>query len=212
MTEITLGAAIMAGGQSRRMGTAKEWLDWGGRPLLFQLFEGLRTAGLPCLVAAGEGSGERWRRLQEQGIEVIRDEGGSHGPVSGICSALKSARKDALLILSCDLPFADSRQIMHLAALKQELNEWDALIPEAGGRIHPLFALYHARTLPVWEEALAARQYRIMSVLEKLRVKRIAEGYLDQWATFNMNTPDDYRRALAERRRRDALSPGDSNC
>jgi molybdopterin-guanine dinucleotide biosynthesis protein A len=193
------------------MGTAKEWLDWGGRPLLFQLLEGLRASGLPHLVVAGEATGERWRELKQQGIAVIRDEGGSYGPASGICAALKSTREDALLVMSCDLPFADSGQIRRLAALKQELLGWDALIPEAGGRIHPLFALYHSRTLPAWEEALAARQYRITSVLAKLRVKRIAEGYFDEWATFNMNTPDEYRLALAERRRRDALSPGDGN-
>ncbi|WP_126426341.1 molybdenum cofactor guanylyltransferase [Brevibacillus marinus] len=207
MEKLSVCGVILAGGASRRMGRPKELLSWGGQPLLLHLAKSVQAAALPCLVISNEPERLPLATLQAMGVAWSRDLLPASGPVSGLCTAFRLRQEAALLVLACDLPFVDPRQIKLLLAQTEQLHEWDAVIPEQGGRLHPLFALYHQRTHGWWEAAQRSGELRLLQVLERLRIKRLPEGYLDRWATFNMNTPQAYRQALQERKRRDALSP-----
>ncbi|MBO8162436.1 MAG: molybdenum cofactor guanylyltransferase [Brevibacillus sp.] len=189
------------------MGSPKELLDWKGRPLLVQLAENVQAVGLSCLVVANGQHPLPLEKLTAMGVRVTPDAVASRGPVSGFCTAMRRESAEAFLVLSCDLPFAEPEQLKLLLGNRDELKHWDAVIPEQRGRLQPLFALYHRRTQPLWETAFQSGQYRLMEVLKKLRIRTLPDSLLDQWATYNMNTPDDYRIALRERERRDALSP-----
>jgi molybdopterin-guanine dinucleotide biosynthesis protein A len=196
---------VLAGGQSRRMGTSKELLDWGGKPLLVHLAGSILEAGLPCLIVSNTVEKLPGEVLKHPCIQVVSDQVESHGPISGIVTAFQTRTEEALLVLSCDLPFLDAQQIGRIAGQADRLQHWDALVAQADGRLHPLLALYHRRTFPLWKKALADQEYRLFTTLERLKPIPLPEGLLDPWATFNANTPEDYQAALAEKKRREAL-------
>lgn len=202
MNRSRIRAVILAGGNSSRMGTPKEMLEWRGGTFLSVLVKESSALGLPCLVVSN--APERLATMVKGGLsaEVTPDLVPSAGPVSGIVTAFRAASEEALLILSCDLPFMDREQLEKLCRFADDCNDWDVAAANVLGRLHPLCAVYHRRTQPIWEQALREGQYRLMSTLGGLRVCTTPEGLLDEWAVFNANTPEDYQIALAEENRR----------
>lgn len=199
-----VGAVILAGGRSSRMGRPKELLEWRGGTLIGQLAKEAIALGLPVLVVTNDPDRLPGEVAGSPQVGVTRDLVPSAGPVSGIVTAFRSRPEEMLLVLSCDLPFADRKQMSRLLEYASACEEWDAVVAQEEGRLHPLFALYHRRSQPVWEQALRRGQLRVMEALSQIRVAKTPDGWLDPWATFNANTPEDYRRAVAEQQRRDA--------
>lgn len=199
-------AVILAGGKSSRMGRRKELLTWEGRPLIAHQVEVIRTAQLPCLIVCNEQEELPRALFAAPDVQIVSDAGKSCGPLTGIVTAMQTRAEEALLILSCDLPFLRSEHLVRMLSHLPDLQKWDAAVARTQKRFHPLFALYHRRTQERFAEALQARSYRVMSVLERLRVLPLEEDWLQDGATFNMNTPEDYETALRERGKWDALS------
>lgn len=208
MSKMTLCGVILAGGKSSRMGTPKELLEWEGEPLLLHLVDMILAAGLPCLVISNHPELLPHKELQQAGVQLATDAVESHGPISGIHTAFSLREEEALLILSCDLPFIEQRDIQQLLLQTEFLQQYDAVVAHADGNLHPLLALYHRRTEPFWQEALQHGNYKVMNVIDKLRMKQMDEDILSQWATYNMNTPDQYQFAK-KRRTQHAISTGD---
>lgn len=93
---------VLAGGQSRRMGTDKAAVMLGAETLIERAVGKIQDAGLRASIAGGRR--DRWTQVQ-----VIEDEGG--GPLSGICAALESCGCQRALFLPVDQP------LMPVAAL-----------------------------------------------------------------------------------------------
>ncbi|GAA4711664.1 hypothetical protein GCM10023228_16810 [Brevibacillus fulvus] len=186
------------------MGTPKELLDWGGQPLILHLAKAIVHEQLPCLVISNRPERLPSYELSKLGVTIKPDEGGSYGPISGIVTGFQHTEAETLLVVSCDLPFLDEQAIGQLLAFARREQEWDALVAASGQKLHPLLAVYHRRTEACWREALQAGQYRLMDTLARLRMKIIPPKLLDRWATYNANTPEQYREALLEKCRREA--------
>ncbi|QQE76677.1 molybdenum cofactor guanylyltransferase [Brevibacillus composti] len=188
------------------MGTPKELLEWRGRTLIAHLQQEIAGTGLPCLIVSNrpETLIEKGQLISGADVEITRDLVPSAGPVSGIVTAFRMRSEEVLLMLSCDLPFAERSQLRRLIAFAGQAGSWDAVVVRAQERLHPLFALYHRRTQDHFEEALQAGQYRLMDVLQKLRVVETPPGLIDPWAACNVNTPEEYRAALREQKKRES--------
>lgn len=192
---------ILAGGQSSRMGQPKEILNWNGKPLILHMAESICRAGLPCVIVSNDPKRlPEAVRLHPQ-VDVWPDAGPSHGPISGIVTAMRWRTAAYYLVLSCDLPFLDSDQVQGMLRYALTM-EADAILAVTGQRMHPLLGVYHRRTKPVWERALTQGDYRVMNAVAHMNWLPVPEDCLDPWATFNMNTPEDYQRALREWERR----------
>ncbi|MED4753257.1 molybdenum cofactor guanylyltransferase [Brevibacillus choshinensis] len=202
MNKQTMRAVILAGGNSSRMGTPKELLKWRGGTFLSELVKEISLLGMPCLVVSNTPERLPAETIDWTKVQVTSDLVPSSGPVSGLVTAFRATEEEVLLVLSCDLPFMDREQIRKLCEYASGLNEWDVVVANVQGRLHPLCALYHRRTQPVWEQALRDGQYRLMRTLDGLHVKLTPEGLLDEWAVFNANTPVEYEAALAREKSR----------
>src|SRR5580765_479919 len=80
---------ILAGGLSSRMGQDKSRLRLGGRTLLARIRATAKTIGLPHRI-------------------IRRDLVTQCGPLGGLFTALVTSRADAILFLSCDMPFVSA--------------------------------------------------------------------------------------------------------
>src|SRR3954469_9799765 len=95
--EMKVEVCILAGGKSSRMGRPKAAMLLDGMPLLEWSKRIARGAGLPYRV-------------------IDQDIGESRGPVAGIRTALKTTKADAVIFLSCDMPFVRSSTLRKLAS------------------------------------------------------------------------------------------------
>lgn len=205
---MTPGALVLCGGQSRRMGRPKAWLPFGPEALLQRVVRLVGQAARPIVVVAAEG-----QALPELSpdIPIVRDPVANRGPLQGIAAGL------AALPDSVELAFATATDVPFLrpswiARLMDLIGDHDLAIPFVDGYHHPLAALYRRSTvLPAIAELLRSDRLRPVFLMEMLRTRIIPPDDLrdldpDFGTLRNLNTPDDYHRALADAGLEDASS------
>ena len=75
------------------------------------------------------------------------------------------------------------------------------MIPEIGGRIQPLHAVYRTRCADALEAVAARGEKRLVAIADAVNARVVEERELraidpELRSFFNVNTPDDYARAL----------------
>src|SRR5207244_11014236 len=92
---MTLTAVLLAGGESRRMGTEKATIVFNGEPLWQRQIKLLRHLGPENILVSARAE-RSWRAAD---TEVVLDQPPSRGPISGLTAALGRARKSQLIEL-----------------------------------------------------------------------------------------------------------------
>ena len=190
-----IGAVILAGGESRRMGADKAALTLDGQRFLDRI--------------AGELSGWPERLVSVRSVDIapacpgfasVADWFPGCGPLGGLHAALSACRSDYLLAVACDMPLF-RRELGEFLTLFLS-PELDACVPvDRSGRVHPLCAVYGKSALPVLERQLRSGDYRLTAALDRLRVKYVPlahSAYGDE-TVANVNTRAEYHALLARR-------------
>jgi len=191
---VSVSAAIMAGGQSRRMGQDKAWIDLGGEPLIRRVIDVMGAVADEVIIVAND---DRYRTL---GLRVIPDRFPGGGALGGIATGIGAVSHDTVLVTACDLPFLDAavwRLLLDRAAGA------DVVVPVIGDRPETLHALYTKACLPAMERALAAGRLRVISFFDEVRVCRLSEELIrtvdpELRSFINVNTPEELTAAFAE--------------
>jgi molybdopterin-guanine dinucleotide biosynthesis protein A len=135
---MNLSAVILAGGESRRMGRDKAWLDLAGEPLIVRALQTVRWLGVDELFISGRADVD-YSALE---CPVLHDLEPGFGPLGGIERALHACGSPLLLVLAVDLPH------MTTAFLAKLIGRTDALtgvVPVRDGALEPLAAIYPKR-------------------------------------------------------------------
>lgn len=205
-----LGGIVLCGGRSSRMGSPKAWLDFGGETLLARVVRTVGRACAPVFVVAAPGQDVP---PLPPGVVIARDPLEGRGPLQGIAAGLQALREspagsqgvDAAFVTSTDAPFLEPALIARLAALRG--SDHDIAVPHTEGHFHPLTAIYACTCLPHIEALLAADRLRPFFLFERVRTVIGDAATLladpDLAATDpalrsfeNLNTPEDYARAV----------------
>ncbi|WP_052723589.1 molybdenum cofactor guanylyltransferase [Paenibacillus wulumuqiensis] len=199
---------ILAGGQSRRMGTDKALLKIGERSVIERVAAALGSC-VPqlCLAAAEDRS---YDFLQ---LPTAPDRFPGQGPLSGLYAGMNALDAQWYVLSACDLPFASTRLLELLLQKAQSAADGlpvQAVLPTYQGRRHPLYAVYHHSVRPSLETALQKGQLRVMDWLNQHRTIELsleqlleqhsqqAKGDLSSWCLHNMNDPEAYKQALQQ--------------
>jgi molybdopterin-guanine dinucleotide biosynthesis protein A len=189
-----VAAAILAGGQGRRLGgVQKPLLEVGGRTVLERtvaavapLAGALFLVGDPALLG---GLGHR----------VVADRRPGQGPLAGLEAALAESPAETLLLLGGDMPFLTT------ALLERLLGEAPGadVVCMAGERgLEPLCARYHRRLLGQVTALLDGGERSVQALLEALAGSAALAALpprdaRERLALTNLNTADDLARARA---------------
>ena len=194
----TPAAVILAGGRSLRMGRAKATLVLGGETLLARVVRAVRPlVGGIVIVAASD---QTIALDPDPTVSVVHDRVRSAGPLPAVARGLEAVTADAAFALACDAPFVRADVLRYLAS---RLGPDDTgVVPEWGGRLQPLVAVYRP-TLGAELESLSARgEARLQAVADLPGVVVVPErelrGLDPAGDSFRaLNTPADL--AAAER-------------
>ena len=208
-----LGAVVLCGGKSSRMGRPKAWLDFGGEPLLSRVLRRVAGAAAPIVVVAAPD--QELPELADLPVTVTRDHVADRGPLEGIRAGLSAlsagaAPPAAAFVSSTDVPFLAPEIVRRLAALRAEGIEGspaEVVVARTEGRYHPLCAVYALGVLPRVEALLAADRLRPFFLFEQSRTVvadealLLADGALAAAdpalrSLQNVNTPEEYAEAL----------------
>lgn len=191
-----LTGIVLAGGQSRRMGQDKAGLPFGEASLVAWVVGRVGPACAEVIVVARD-TGD----CPDCGARVIGDRWPGWGPLGGLATGLHAITTPYAAVVACDLPFVEPGLLLGLAGLAPD---WDAIVPQIGGRAQPLCAIYRATVGQVAEAVLSrgGRALHDLLVPPDLRVRYVPEGMLREWdpalrSFENINTPEEYERAKA---------------
>ena len=184
-------ALVLAGGRSRRMGRPKQALKLGGITLLERVVAAAREVADEVVVVGDDAAAAR------VGARAAPDLIAGEGPLSGLAGGLAVCPDGLHALLACDLPFVESAVLTRLEELAGGA---DAVVPAVDGRRHPLCALYRRDCLEPARSCLAAGRRRMEDLLDRVNVRSVGpEEALPApltRAVLNVNTPEDYQRAL----------------
>lgn len=191
-----IGAFVLAGGKSSRMGHAKGLLPFAGKPLVVHVARLVEFGGEPPIIV---GPASLFGAL---GFRVFGDDRQNLGPLGGICTALRVATQGWNLIVGCDLPFL-TREWLEFLVLRAMDSPADVVIPVNERGYEPLCAMYRKRAHEAIAKALERGARKVTDGLAELALAPIEPS---EWKAFdprgrlfkNVNTPRDYEQARAD--------------
>lgn len=188
-----VGAIILAGGKSTRMGTNKALLKINELSNIERIITSLQPSFPdPILVT---NTPDVYRFL---GVKMVSDHFFEKGPLAGIHAGLMASPYEVNVVVACDMPFVSANSAK---ALVNNSFDYDAVVPVIEGMLHPLFAVYKKKLAVIIEDAIKKDRLRIKDLLIGLNVLYLreqnlqVEGKLEQ-IFFNMNHPQEYKEAL----------------
>jgi molybdopterin-guanine dinucleotide biosynthesis protein A len=201
----SLGAIVLCGGASARMGRPKAWLPFGDEALLQRVVRVLRGVVEPVVVVAADA--QPLPALPAD-VLVARDAATGRGPLEGLAAGLDALapRASAAFVVAVDMPFLHAALVRRLAALLATSGAL-AVVPRALGRDHPLAAAYRVEVRHALALLLAEGYLRARGLLERVPTLYATEAFLleddvlrdadpDLRSLRNVNTPADYEAAL----------------
>jgi molybdopterin-guanine dinucleotide biosynthesis protein A len=185
-SDVTL--AILAGGESSRMGTPKSHLTLAGQPILQYLLHRFAWPGPTVLVTA---PGREHPPGHDAFAREVVDPVAGQGPLRGILTAL-DASAGPVVVATVDMPGLEAA---HLHWLLDRLAERPALagiMLRRDGRVEPFPAAYRASAVDVVRSRLAAGRLSVHGLLEEpgfAAVDAPSDWPAEAWA--NLNRPED---------------------
>jgi molybdenum cofactor guanylyltransferase len=192
-----LSAAVLAGGQSRRMGQNKALLPLveGGPPMLAIVLGRLRQVAANLIIVANDPE-----HYESFGVRIVPDLLPGSGTLGGIQAALAAGEHEHCLVVACDMPFLSVRLLQRMAA---EPRDFDVLVPllpgeskqGQGGLVYQtLHAIYGQACAPAIEARLQQGDRRVIGFYPDVRVRTLDEDVVRRYdpdfsSFFNANTP-----------------------
>jgi len=191
-----LSAAILTGGQSRRMGADKALIRVGGQTMVERVAARLAVVSDNIFLV---GDRPEYHGL---GLRVVADDYPDGGALGGIATAVRAALDERVLVVACDMPNLSPPLLTAMAEFDDDAQ---VLIPttagdrsDQGGALtwETTHAIYRRSCLPTFERRLLSGRRKIIDAVRELRWRSLPEDWLRAFdpnleSFGNVNTPEE---------------------
>ena len=178
-------AAVLAGGKSTRMGRDKAALRLNGLTLAEHQVQKLQSLGLTDLMLSG------WAD-EIAGARFVPDVLPARGPLGGIHACLGTAKHEAVLFLSVDVPLVPVETLKDLL----DAHQGGITLLSVEGAPQPLIGVYDCSLRAAAEEILQSDNTAVRRLFALCPPRLVPfEGSAD--LIRNCNTPEDYEWLLS---------------
>src|SRR5207248_11083124 len=131
-------AVVLAGGESRRFGSDKALAQFRGEALISRVVRELAGAGFAQVALAAKDP-DKYAAVAG-GAELLHDVRPIRTPLAGLAAGLRASRYPLVFACAADMPFAADGALID--ALIAAIADHDVAVPQAGGSLQPLCALW----------------------------------------------------------------------
>ena len=193
MSEDNILAAILAGGQSKRMGKDKLFLEFNNKKLIEHTIDKVKKYLKKVIIITNQDN----EFFSKNNLITIKDcIEGQLGPLVGILTAMKWAKKNLskcswIATFPCDTPFFPERIIKSFIE-ESEKKESLILCASSHGRKHNIFGLWSLDLYDKLKNDLVNKKIRkVQDWTEKNKIKKLEFKFKDYDPFFNINTQKD---------------------
>ncbi len=187
----TTACVLFAGGKSSRMGQDKARLPFGEASSLVQYqYERLKKIFARVYISAKDA-----HNFDDFDAMVIEDDIARdiYAPTAGFVSLFRQLNTEhAVFVLSVDTPFVTKEIIDKFMAVDHE--DFDAIILRTPEGIHPLCGIYTRTLESSMLKMIEENDHKLGKLLARSKVCYIDID--DEEALMNINTKDEYQKAL----------------
>ena len=132
-------------------------------------------------------------RIYESMDEIKEDIYKEIGPLGGIYSSLLNCKEEYLFITACDMPFITKKNIKELCDnIDKDIDI--AVFCDKDERLYPLCAIYSKKVIPIIEEMIKQKNYKLSYLIDKSNFVKIniEDTDIELETLSNINTPQEY--------------------
>jgi len=193
MSEDNILGAILAGGQSKRMGKDKLFLELNNKKLIEHTIDKVKKYLKKIIIITNQDN----EFFSKNNLTTVKDcIEGQLGPLVGILTAMKWAKENLskcswIATFPCDTPFFPE-SIIKSFIKESEKKESLILCASSHGRKHNIFGLWSLDLYDKLEDDLTNNKVRkVQDWTEKNKIKNLEFKFKDYDPFFNINTQED---------------------
>lgn len=200
-----VGAVVLAGGRSRRMGFDKANLPFAGSTFLEAVVNRIgKVVGRTIVVGNNRQRLEQFGFENNDSVEVVFDEKTDSGPMEGIRVGLQILEADFPLafVSSCDVPLIEPGLITFLCS---HIGSHEAIIPKdpVSNRVFGMTAIYQTGLHPRINDLIKADRLRVSELSNEFFCRFVSTEELKTIdpqlnSLLNINHMDDYLALLQQ--------------
>jgi len=193
MSENNILGAILAGGQSKRMGKDKLFLEFNNKKLIEHTIDKVKKYLKKVIIITNQDN----ELFSKNNLTTVKDcIEGQLGPLVGILTAMKWAKENLnkcswVATFPCDTPFFPENIIKSFI---EESKKKESLIlcASSHGRKHNIFGLWSLDLYDKLKDDLINKKVRkVQDWTEKNKIKNLEFTFKDYDPFFNINTEED---------------------
>jgi molybdopterin-guanine dinucleotide biosynthesis protein A len=184
-----ISGAILAGGESSRMGENKAFVQIGGIPINERVIARLQPVVDELAIISNFPA-----EYAYLGLPVHTDILSGKAALGGLYTAIERASTPHTFVVSCDQPFLNTALLRYLAGLRAG---FDVVVPlNREGYPQSMHALYGKTCAGPIRQRLEEDRLKVIGFFPDVRVRGVSADEIDaidpeRWSFINVNTPDD---------------------
>lgn len=189
------GAIILAGGDGKRLGRPKPFLELAGETLIGRIIE-LLCPLFPSITVVADRV-DCFKHLPVHLTSDLLDQY-QKTPLRGIHAGLSLLPLPYQFVTACDMPFLNRGLIEYMSRFAPD---YDVVVPRIGFHYQPLHAFYSRNCREIIAAELSQGSRKVTNFFSRVRVKEINEAEISRFdpqqnSFFNINTRSDHAAAL----------------
>ncbi len=184
-----LDALILVGGKSSRMGEDKGLIDYNGKIQVDFLYNLLSPFVNNIFVSVNPSQAV----LPEYNkFNLIKDKIQEIGPIGGITSAFFNNKKNAFLVIACDIPLVNEKMLNELIKNRNFLKFGTFFSSEY--KFEPLLGIYEPKSFNFLINSIVNNRYGIKNAFKELELNIIDNHFTSEFK--NINTQEEKKKLL----------------
>ena len=188
-SSIDLYGLVLAGGQSKRMGSDKALIKYHSKNQLEHAYQLLDQFCIRTFISVSKKNAQEKNR---QTLPAIIDKVEFDGPLAGISSALDTFPNSSWLVIACDLPLLDEETLKFLISYRDQKKDATAFISSFNNLPEPLCTIWEVSSKTHIDNALKKELYCPRKILINANTKLLMP--IKYNALDNANNLDDRKR------------------